>query len=136
MRIRPLLENSGSPMAPRGERDLGKQNIQTKAGMSFRNDKMHFKYVLFPFGGQCRVQSRKWKQEEWKLKMENRNSKLKTRNQTRHRFFQSSISKRQTAPVLRASPKDEIRTILGYNVSAKGCPPSSAEVFVTKILMP
>src|SRR6266700_5899449 len=107
MRIRPLLENSGSPMAPRGERDLGKQNIQTKAGMSFRNDKMHFKYVLFPFGGQCRVQSRKWKQEEWKLKMENRNSKLKTRNQTRHRFFQSSISKRQTdnysvlRPVLR-----------------------------------
>src|ERR1019366_6986758 len=43
---------------------------------------------------------------------------------------------RQTDPVLRASPRDEIRTILGYTVYAKGCPPSLAEVFLVKILMP
>jgi len=33
-------------------------------------------------------------------------------------------------------PEDEIGRILGYTVCAKGCPPSSAEVLLTKILMP
>src|SRR5437667_117846 len=80
MGIRALLENSGSPMAPRGERDLGKQNIQTKAGMSFRNNKMHFRYVLFPFGGKCRVQSRKSKVETGRVEIENGESKLEIEN--------------------------------------------------------
>ena len=68
-----LSENFGARMARGEERDMAQQNIQTKAGMSFKNNKMDFKHVLIPF---CR---KGWKMEIQKSKIETGNGKIRNR---------------------------------------------------------
>ena len=52
---------------------FARPNMQTKAGMSFKNNKMDFKHVLIPF---CR---KGWKMEIQKSKIETGNGKIRNR---------------------------------------------------------
>ena len=59
----PGLQNSETPEI--GESELGAKrgrvNMQSKAGMSFRNSKMDFEHVLFPFGKRRKSRDRSQK---------------------------------------------------------------------------